>query len=521
MASFNNKHWPSMFRSKHAGGHPWDAPQPDVSGSPPSFLSGGSTTTTGCSLKHPSSGGEERSPDPKPRWNPKPEQIRILEAIFNSGMVNPPREEIPRIRMRLQQYGPVGDANVFYWFQNRKSRSKNKLRAATACTGGGRAIPVRSRPAREAAAAAAAAVTSPPLQPQRQPVQLLASPARAPTSSSSSSSDRSSGSSKPAVKPAAAEPMSATAMDLIGPLAAACQQMYYQGHPVAPAPKVQETVSADEPTFLQWPQGYCLSAAELAAILGAQYMHVPVHQQQTPALPAGMFLGLSNDVAAPAITSGHRSCAGWGAGLGQYWPAAGADHHLVLDKNTAALNTAAAAREVEHDDATKLRLLQYGFGVSTAVGGASAAATLPLAALSSPNDGVTVASAALPPAAGLAGLPASTAANGVADNYDHQFQGLAEGAGVRVATTAGGAGTAAAEEAAGVAVLCITDGTTGASAVHSDVPATRLDVRTLFGEAAVLFRHAAGDRIENVPVDASSGVTVEPLQHGGVYHVLI
>lgn len=73
-------------------------------------------------------GCEERTPEPKPRWNPKPEQIRILESIFNSGMVNPPRDEIRRIRTRLQEYGLVGDANVFYWFQNRKSRSKNKNR---------------------------------------------------------------------------------------------------------------------------------------------------------------------------------------------------------------------------------------------------------------------------------------------------------------------------------------------------------------------------------------------------------
>lgn len=73
-------------------------------------------------------GCEERSPEPKPRWNPKPEQIRILEAIFNSGMVNPPRDEIRRIRAQLQEYGQVGDANVFYWFQNRKSRSKHKQR---------------------------------------------------------------------------------------------------------------------------------------------------------------------------------------------------------------------------------------------------------------------------------------------------------------------------------------------------------------------------------------------------------
>jgi len=73
-------------------------------------------------------GNEEKGPEPKARWNPKPEQIRILEAIFNSGMVNPPRDEIRKIRVQLQEYGQVGDANVFYWFQNRKSRSKNKLR---------------------------------------------------------------------------------------------------------------------------------------------------------------------------------------------------------------------------------------------------------------------------------------------------------------------------------------------------------------------------------------------------------
>lgn len=73
-------------------------------------------------------GYEERTPEPKPRWNPRPEQIRMLEAIFNSGMVNPPRDEIRKIRAQLQQYGQVGDANVFYWFQNRKSRSKQKNR---------------------------------------------------------------------------------------------------------------------------------------------------------------------------------------------------------------------------------------------------------------------------------------------------------------------------------------------------------------------------------------------------------
>ncbi|PON77928.1 Homeodomain transcription factor [Parasponia andersonii] len=118
MAS-SNRHWPSMFKSKPCNSHhQW---QHDIN---PSLMSSGCHRAPYTSV----SGCEERSPEPKPRWNPKPEQIRILEAIFNSGMVNPPRDEIRKIRAQLQEYGQVGDANVFYWFQNRKSRSKHKLR---------------------------------------------------------------------------------------------------------------------------------------------------------------------------------------------------------------------------------------------------------------------------------------------------------------------------------------------------------------------------------------------------------
>ncbi|EPS73746.1 hypothetical protein M569_01010, partial [Genlisea aurea] len=107
--SSSNRHWPSMFKSKpnHEHHHHLVAHRNSYSGK--------------C-------GVEERTPEPKPRWNPRPEQIRILEGIFNSGMVNPPRDEIRRIRAQLQEYGQVGDANVFYWFQNRKSRSKHKQR---------------------------------------------------------------------------------------------------------------------------------------------------------------------------------------------------------------------------------------------------------------------------------------------------------------------------------------------------------------------------------------------------------
>uniref|UniRef100_A0A7N0SVA8 Homeobox domain-containing protein n=1 Tax=Kalanchoe fedtschenkoi TaxID=63787 RepID=A0A7N0SVA8_KALFE len=115
MAS-SNRHWPSMFKSKPCNPHQqW----------PHEFSS---SLLTGCHINPYTSGIEERSPEPKPRWNPKPEQIRILEGIFNSGMVNPPRDEIRKIRTQLQEYGQVGDANVFYWFQNRKSRSKHKNR---------------------------------------------------------------------------------------------------------------------------------------------------------------------------------------------------------------------------------------------------------------------------------------------------------------------------------------------------------------------------------------------------------
>ncbi|KAK4386571.1 WUSCHEL-related homeobox 9 [Sesamum angolense] len=120
----SNRHWPSMFKSKPSNTTTHQQWQHDLNNS-------SSHISTGSQRNHytPVLGGcEERTPEPKPRWNPRPEQIRILEAIFNSGMVNPPRDEIRKIRAQLQEYGQVGDANVFYWFQNRKSRSKHKQR---------------------------------------------------------------------------------------------------------------------------------------------------------------------------------------------------------------------------------------------------------------------------------------------------------------------------------------------------------------------------------------------------------
>ncbi|KAK9068897.1 hypothetical protein SSX86_013013 [Deinandra increscens subsp. villosa] len=127
MAS-SNRHWPSMFKSKPTTcntrlHHQWQSAAANESNN----LISSASASASCHRSPYTSGCEEgRSPEPKPRWNPKPEQIRILESIFNSGMVNPPREEIRKIRAQLQEYGQVGDANVFYWFQNRKSRSKHK-----------------------------------------------------------------------------------------------------------------------------------------------------------------------------------------------------------------------------------------------------------------------------------------------------------------------------------------------------------------------------------------------------------
>jgi hypothetical protein len=67
-----------------------------------------------------------RSAKPKARWYANEEQLQILETTFNSGMTNPKSKDIKKIVAQLQEFGPVGVSNVFYWFQNRKTRNKNK-----------------------------------------------------------------------------------------------------------------------------------------------------------------------------------------------------------------------------------------------------------------------------------------------------------------------------------------------------------------------------------------------------------
>lgn len=75
-----------------------------------------------------SSQGLERPEPVRSRWSPKPDQIMIMESIFNTGLVNPSKEETVRIRKQLEKFGSVADANVFYWFQNRRSRSRRRQR---------------------------------------------------------------------------------------------------------------------------------------------------------------------------------------------------------------------------------------------------------------------------------------------------------------------------------------------------------------------------------------------------------
>ncbi|XP_029121207.1 WUSCHEL-related homeobox 9 [Elaeis guineensis] len=223
----SNKHWPSLFKSKPCNAHhQW---QHEIN--PSSLLSGGCQKTPYASAMP---GCEERSPEPKPRWNPKPEQIRILEAIFNSGMVNPPRDEIRKIRAQLQEYGQVGDANVFYWFQNRKSRSKHKQRHLQSS---------RSHPR---SATTASAAPSPP---------TTAAPT---TVATSSSFDRSSGSDKIVPSVASIGGFSGvTHMPVTTPVVVS-----------QPCFHVPMELGGD-PFIVQGPQTYCFSPQELmTGILG-------------------------------------------------------------------------------------------------------------------------------------------------------------------------------------------------------------------------------------------------------------
>lgn len=65
----------------------------------------------------------------------------IMESIFNTGLVNPSKDETVRIRKQLEKFGSVADANVFYWFQNRRSRSRRRQRQIKALMANNPQIP--------------------------------------------------------------------------------------------------------------------------------------------------------------------------------------------------------------------------------------------------------------------------------------------------------------------------------------------------------------------------------------------
>ncbi|CAL5096253.1 unnamed protein product [Urochloa decumbens] len=491
MAS-SNRHWPSMYRSSLACNFQ-QPQQPDMNNG------GGGGKPSLMSSRFEESG---RNLEPRPRWNPRPEQIRILEGIFNSGMVNPPRDEIRRIRLQLQEYGPVGDANVFYWFQNRKSRTKHKLRAAGQLLPSGRA----------ALARACAAPPPAPVTPPRQHL-LAVFPPVAPTSSSSSSSDRSSGSSKSVMRPPSAvglppSPAAAaaiqqgvlppvTAMEFLSPPTPApaltARQLYYHSNLMAPTPEL--ITSNPEPFLLQWQQAgghHYLPATELGGVLGA-HAHEP-----PPAVSPSVPLGLCNEAALGQqdcvdIISNSKGLFGHGH---QFW-----NNTCGSDLNTNSKIDAVSA-VIRDDEKARLGLLHYGFGATAAATSAPLAA--PAVQQVAADNGSTAAMLLPPSSAPSNNITTAAATSSVLTD---QLQGLLD---------AGLIGGTTLPPPTATVVAVARDAVTCAATAQFSVPAMRLDVKLAFGEAAVLVRHTG----EPVLVD-ESGVTVEPLQQDTLYYLLM
>ncbi|KAL5202096.1 hypothetical protein ABZP36_013048 [Zizania latifolia] len=401
-------------------------------------------------------------------------------------MVNPPREDIRRIRMQLQEYGQVGDANVFYWFQNRKSRTKNKLRAA------GQLQPGRAALARACVAAPA------PMTPPR---HLPAATGVAPTSSSSSSSDRSSGSSK-SVKPVAltTSPVAvaqgmlpATAIDLLSPTPTpilpppACQ-IYYHTHPMSTPTALtrnhQNQLSSQE-SLLQWPQSPYRPATELGGVLGS-HTHTP--------FSPGVLIGLCNEALGQEMMD--MSCSNKGFG------------HHYMDNNTCraeimSSKTDPASAVIMDDEKARLGLLHYGIDSTVTAATNSSAHHRRLAA--------PVHAAAADDASTATMIPiTAAAASNAATNSALAFhlQGLLD------AGLLGGAAPPPPPTATVVAVARDDDVTCTRTTQYSFPAMMHLNVK-MFGEAAVLLRNSG----EPVLVD-DSGVTVEPLQQGALYYLL-
>ncbi|RWW87789.1 hypothetical protein BHE74_00003368 [Ensete ventricosum] len=76
------------------------------------------------------------------RWNPTPEQIKLLEALYQAGMRTPNPVQIERVTAELGQYGRIEGKNVFYWFQNHKARERQKQKRSELLANAATAAPL-------------------------------------------------------------------------------------------------------------------------------------------------------------------------------------------------------------------------------------------------------------------------------------------------------------------------------------------------------------------------------------------
>ena len=60
----------------------------------------------------------------KARWTPSPAQFKRLEEMFAIDTTTPQREHLTSVTLELSALGPVQEANVYNWFQNKKARLK-------------------------------------------------------------------------------------------------------------------------------------------------------------------------------------------------------------------------------------------------------------------------------------------------------------------------------------------------------------------------------------------------------------
>ncbi|KAI5656736.1 hypothetical protein M9H77_25529 [Catharanthus roseus] len=61
------------------------------------------------------------------RWNPTPDQLHILERVFDKeGIKTPNPQKVKEITAELANHGQISEPNVYNWFQNRRARLKKK-----------------------------------------------------------------------------------------------------------------------------------------------------------------------------------------------------------------------------------------------------------------------------------------------------------------------------------------------------------------------------------------------------------